>query len=48
VLIGGGAGVVTVVGFVLALAGVIGYGIPVLAAVVAVICTLLFRRAVSR
>jgi hypothetical protein len=39
---------VTVIGAVLAAVGAIGWGIPVLAAVVAVICRLLFRRAVAR
>jgi putative flippase GtrA len=47
VLAGGAAGVVAVVGFVLAIAGVIGLGVPVLAAIVAVVCALLFRRTVS-
>ena len=36
------------VGLVLAIVGVIGYGIPVLALIVAVVCLLLFRRTVSR
>jgi hypothetical protein len=35
------------VGLVLAVVGVIGYAIPVLALVIAVVCLLLFRRAVS-
>lgn len=48
VLAGGTLGVVAVVGFVLAIAGVIGIGIPFLAAVLAVVCVLLFRRAVGR
>ena len=47
VLAGSAAGTVAVVGFVLALVGVLGWGIPVLAAVVAVICAWLFRRTVS-
>lgn len=47
VVAGGTAGLVAVVGFVLAIAGVIGLGIPFIAAVVAAICWLLFRRAVS-
>lgn len=47
VVAGGAAGTVAVVGFVLALVGVIGFGIPVLAAIVAVICAILFRRAIS-
>jgi putative flippase GtrA len=48
VVVGGVAAAVTVVGIVLAAAGVVGFTIPVLAAVVAVICALLFRRTVSR
>ncbi|HYZ29957.1 MAG TPA: hypothetical protein VE570_12925, partial [Thermoleophilaceae bacterium] len=44
VVVGGGASVVAVVGFVLAIAGVIGYGLPLIAVVVAVICLLMFRR----
>ena len=44
---GGVAGTVAVVGIVLAAVGVFGWGVPFLAAVVAVICLLLFRRTVS-
>jgi hypothetical protein len=47
VLAGSAAGTVAVVGFVLALFGVMGFGIPVIAAIVAVICAWLFRRTVS-
>jgi hypothetical protein len=47
VLVGGTAGAVAVVGFLLGLFGVIGFGIPVLAAIIAVICLLLFQRATS-
>jgi hypothetical protein len=47
VLAGSAAGTVAVVGFVLALVGVLGWGIPVLAAIVAVVCAWLFRRTVS-
>jgi hypothetical protein len=47
VMIGGAAGAVAVVTFVLAIFGVIGLGIPILAVIVAVVCWLLFRRAVS-
>ena len=47
VLASGALGTVAVVGFVLALLGVIGAGLPILAAVLAVICGLLFRRTVS-
>jgi hypothetical protein len=45
--VGGAAGLVTVVGLVLAIVGVISFGVPVLAAIVAAICYLLFRRAVA-
>ena len=45
VLVGGTAGLVAVVGLVLAAVGVIGFGIPVLAAVVAVLCFVLLKRA---
>jgi len=44
---GGIAGAVAVIGAVLAAIGVFGWGVPVLAAIVAVICFLLFRRSVS-
>ena len=43
VMIGGAAGVVAVGGLLLAILGVIGIGIPLLAAIVAVICLVLFR-----
>jgi putative flippase GtrA len=46
-LAGGTAGAVAVVTFVLALVGVMGFGIPVLAVIVAIVCALLFRRTVS-
>ncbi|MEA2377756.1 MAG: hypothetical protein QOK00_3588 [Thermoleophilaceae bacterium] len=46
VVAGGVAGAVTVVGAVLAAIGVFGWGVPVLAAIVAVICLFLFRRTV--
>ena len=48
VTVGGTAGAVAVVGFVLALVGVIGFGIPLLAAIVAVVCAVLFRSVVGR
>lgn len=48
VLVGGAAGAVTVVGFVLVIAGVIGFLIPMLAAVVAALCALMFRSTVAR
>jgi hypothetical protein len=47
VLAGGTFGVLAVVGFVLAIAGVISLGPPFIAALVAAVCFLLFRRAVS-
>ena len=47
VLAGSAAGTVAVVGFLLALFDVIGFGIPFIAAVIAVICLLLFRRTVG-
>jgi hypothetical protein len=48
VLAGSAAGTVAVVGFVLALVDVIGFGIPFIAAIVAVVCALLLRRTVGR
>jgi putative flippase GtrA len=48
VVVGGTAGLIAVVGFVLAAVGVMGFGIPFLAAIVAVVCALIFRRTVSR
>jgi hypothetical protein len=47
VVAGGVFGAIAVVGFVLAIAGVIGLGVPFIAAIVAVVCALLFRRAVG-
>lgn len=47
VLATGVFGVVAVVGIVLAIAGVIGGGVPFLAAVLAVVCGLLLRRTLS-
>ena len=47
VMVGGGATAVAVVGLVLAIANVIGYGLPVIALVVAVICFVMFRRLVG-
>lgn len=46
-VVGGTAGLVGVVGFVLAVVGVIGIGLPLLALIVAAVCALLFKRAVS-
>jgi hypothetical protein len=48
VLVGSTAGVIAVVGFILAAIDVMGFGIPFLAAIVAVVCVLLFRRTVGR
>lgn len=48
VVVGGTAAVIAVVGFVLALAGLIGGAIPLVAVIVAVVCGLLFRGVVSR
>jgi putative flippase GtrA len=47
VVVGGTAGVVAVVTFVLAIAGAMGFGVPVIAAIVAAICWVLFRRSVG-
>ena len=47
VLASGGLGVVFVVGAVLAIVGVIGWTLPILAAILAVIAGVLFRRTVS-
>jgi CHASE2 domain-containing sensor protein len=47
VVAGGVAGTIAVVSFVLAIVGVIGFGLPVIALVVAVICVILFRRLVG-
>ena len=48
VVAGGVAGLVAVVTFILAIAGIGGFGIPVLAALVAALCVILFRRTVGR
>jgi hypothetical protein len=47
VMVGGVSAAVAVVGLVLAIAGVIGSGIPLTAAIVAAICIVLFRRIVG-
>lgn len=47
VLAGGTAAVVFVVTFVLAIVGVMGYGIPILALLVAALCGWMFRRTIS-
>ncbi|HEX8073836.1 MAG TPA: hypothetical protein VF545_02540 [Thermoleophilaceae bacterium] len=48
VVVGGVAGTVAAIGFLLAIVGAIGFGFPLAAAVVAGIATLLFRSTVSR
>jgi hypothetical protein len=47
VVAGGGAAAVAVVTFVLAIAGVVGFGLPIIAAIVAGVCWLWFRRVVA-
>ena len=47
-LVGGTAAVVAVVGLILAIAGVVGSGVWITAAIVAVVCALWFRSTVSR
>jgi hypothetical protein len=48
VLATAGFGAVAVIGIALAIAGVIGAGIPLIAAVIAVVCGVLFMRTVRR
>jgi hypothetical protein len=48
VVAGGIAGAVAVVGAILAIVSAIGWALPVLAAIVAVVCLLLFRRTVAK
>jgi len=47
VLAGSTAAIIAVVTFVLAIVNVMGFGIPILAALVAVLCGWMFRRTVS-
>ena len=47
VVAGGLAGAVAVVTFILAVVGIGGFGVPVLAAIIATICIMLFRRTVG-
>lgn len=47
VLVSGGAGVATVVLLVLAVVGVVGFGLPFLTAIVTAIAWFLFRRTVG-
>jgi type IV secretory pathway TrbD component len=46
-LVGGGAAAVAVVTGILAVIGILGWSLPILAALVAVLCVVLFRRVVS-
>jgi len=46
--VGSTAGFIAVVGGILAVLDVMGFGIPFIAAIVAVVCLVLFRRAVGR
>jgi radical SAM superfamily enzyme YgiQ (UPF0313 family) len=48
VVVGGSAAAVAVVGLILAIAGVVGSGVWIIAAIVAVVCLLWFRSTVSR
>jgi hypothetical protein len=47
-MVGGVSGTAGVVGLVLAVAGVIGAGVPIILLVLAAVCGLLFRQLVSR
>jgi putative flippase GtrA len=47
VMVGGGSGLVAVVTAVLAVIGILGWGLPVAAALLAVVCAILFRRTVG-
>jgi CHASE2 domain-containing sensor protein len=47
VVTGGVAGAVAVIGAVLAAVGVFSWAVPILAALIAVICVVMFRRSVS-
>ena len=47
VVVGGISGLVFVVGGVLAIVGAIGWGLPFVALIVAVICLFMFRRLVK-
>ena len=48
VVAGGTAGAVAVVTGILAVVGILGWSVPVIALLVAAVCFFLFRRAVSR
>jgi putative flippase GtrA len=45
---GGTAGAIGIVTFVLAIAGVMGWTIPIIAIVIAVLCGVMFNRSVGR
>jgi amino acid transporter len=47
-MVGASAAVVAVVTFILAIVGTVGGGVPLIAAIVAVVCALWFRSTVSR
>ncbi len=47
-VVGGTAAAVTVVGVLLAIFGVVGGGLPLIAAIIAVVCLVLFRSTVGR
>ncbi len=46
-LAGGALGLVAVIGVILAALDIIGFGLPVIAAIVAVVCYMMFRRTVT-
>jgi hypothetical protein len=48
VLVGGGAAAVAIVGFILAVVGTVSGSIPLIAALVAIVCYLAFRGLVGR
>jgi len=47
VVVGGTAALVAVVGIILAVVGAIGWGIPLIALIVAIVCAFVFRSAVG-
>ena len=47
-LVGGTAALVAVVGLILSIAGVVGSGVWIIAAIIAVVCAIGFRSTVSR
>jgi hypothetical protein len=47
VLVGSTAGVIAIAGLLLAVFGVMGFAIPVVAAIVAILCLVLFRRTIG-